>query len=498
MMNCFPQIYEDELFYSIVARYKRMCGFISKSAVLYDLYDEVIGLESINFPLHIERVISNLPPSSKITSEYIIKNNTMFRLYTAFLSQEESKLVFEKMKSSKDFQVSQSIGLMSSKIKMYKHLKYCKLCRYENMKMLGESYWSRLFQVPGVLFCPKHRVQLKNSSVFTGNSRLEYICADQKNILREDVDDDISRHMEINLKYIEMVKYLLDNDVDRKKLRYIIDFYIDKLRQRGLASKGGSLHIDELQSTFIDYYGNDYLELMQSGVDINKEANWLKIFVRDNGKNRNVLRHILLLQFLNVDIKELFSGIAVKGRFKMQIKYNSNVDIDIRRAKWLEFLKDNRGKSKSELNKTSKGLSLWLYRNDNEWFNKITPKREKLNADNVLDWGLLDKNTLILVKKAVVEILNLDGKPKQLSNALIRRYLEKSYSFNSKKLIKTRRYIKRLVEDIDSYRIRKVKWAIQELISRDERVTRFKIQLVAGFGSSCDSYIKNLIDKVLE
>lgn len=103
----------------------------------------------------------------------------------------------------------------------------------------------------------------------------------------------------------------------------------------------------------------------------------------------------------------------------------------------------------------------------------------------------------MLVKRSVKEILDLKGKPIKVSNASIRRYLGQGSSFNNKKLIKTHQYINKVTEDIDSYRIRKIRWAIQELINREDMVTRYKIQLMAGFGGNCDDNVKNLIDKVL-
>ncbi|TDY37160.1 hypothetical protein C7445_1602 [Alicyclobacillus sacchari] len=40
MMNFIPQIYSDELLYSVLARYKGMCGMVSRRAFLKDVYGE--------------------------------------------------------------------------------------------------------------------------------------------------------------------------------------------------------------------------------------------------------------------------------------------------------------------------------------------------------------------------------------------------------------------------------------------------------------------------
>ncbi|NMB27755.1 MAG: transposase, partial [Tissierellia bacterium] len=90
MMNCFPLLYEDELFYSIISRYKRMCGITSKRAFLEDLFNKEIINKSIFFPQYIDALVNNLPLTSKITAEELIMNNTMFPFFTVFLSEEKT------------------------------------------------------------------------------------------------------------------------------------------------------------------------------------------------------------------------------------------------------------------------------------------------------------------------------------------------------------------------------------------------------------------------
>lgn len=84
----------------------------------------------------------------------------------------------------------------------------------------------------------------------------------------------------------------------------MINFYIDRLRDKGFTSKGGSIYMKELQREFLDYYSHDYLKLMQSDFDINREGNWVRLFVRNNNKIRSPLRHLLFIQFLDIDINE--------------------------------------------------------------------------------------------------------------------------------------------------------------------------------------------------
>ena len=42
MLNFFPRIYEGELLYSIVSRYKLKAGIINKKALMKDLYGKEV------------------------------------------------------------------------------------------------------------------------------------------------------------------------------------------------------------------------------------------------------------------------------------------------------------------------------------------------------------------------------------------------------------------------------------------------------------------------
>lgn len=49
MINFLPVIYEDELLYSVIARYKQMCGMVSNQALVKDLFGRLIIMKSTFF-----------------------------------------------------------------------------------------------------------------------------------------------------------------------------------------------------------------------------------------------------------------------------------------------------------------------------------------------------------------------------------------------------------------------------------------------------------------
>lgn len=68
---------------------------------------------------------------------------------------------------------------------------------------------------------------------------------------------------------------LLFHNQNRIDLSFIIQFYIDRLREKNLASNIGSLYIDRLLEAFMQYYPSDYLELMQS--ELGAESQLVKV-----------------------------------------------------------------------------------------------------------------------------------------------------------------------------------------------------------------------------
>jgi len=45
-------------------------------------------------------------------------------------------------------------------IRSYQRLRFCRICAAQECSSLGFSYWHRTHQLPGVLWCPEHRVSL--------------------------------------------------------------------------------------------------------------------------------------------------------------------------------------------------------------------------------------------------------------------------------------------------------------------------------------------------
>lgn len=502
MINFLPQLYENELFYSVIARYRRMCGMVSKRALIEDLFGRYVVVSSTYFPQYIDLFISCLPPTSKVTSKEIIKNHTLFNFYTSFLSKEKTDLIYEKMEKGSNgtkLNIEQVIGLGGSKVRKPSYLKYCPLCFKEDIDTLGESYWRTNHQIIGAYYCSKHHVLLKQSPVLSTGSGLEFICADEQVCYRKLLEDNYSDTMKsLNLHYIHNAELLLNENFPRKKLTYIIDYYIDRLRERGLASRNGNLYMKDVQERFLQFYPKQYLEIMQSSIDPTSPSNWLRLFVRYNNRNRSPLRHLLFLQFLGVEIDDFFGNEKVVGKKSVLVQYNPSFDIHERREKWLQLIAENPGANRSQLKEKGKGLHTWIYRYDWEWYDKVTPKAQLgKEKSGTINWEKRDEECLLLAREAVEIILQREGKPKRVTPSSIRNTLGFGSWFHNEKLVRTQQFLKDVKENIDDFRIRKIKWAIEDRLKKGESLSVYKIQLHAGFGGRNEE-VKKQIRDILE
>lgn len=495
MINCFPEMYEDELLYSVVSRYRRMCGLISKNNISKDFYDKEQGIFQMLFPLHLNEMSKRLPCSSQITGEQLLLEHTMYPFFTKFLSYELCEDIKESMLNRENANVFAKFGFSGSRVRVNSYLKYCHLCVKEDIGSLGESYWRREHQFLGVFFCSKHRIKLQESKVRCKESNNEYICLDDIEISNFDTLD--NNYLEYNLKYIYLMKELISNDSKKLELSEINKFYIYKLQQIGLASKNGSVYNKKLLSTFKDFYPQKYLKLMQSDFEIVDKCSWLKRFLTNNNRNKSIVYHLLMIQFLNSSVAEVFDSAKNIKIKKVSREYTPIFNLEERKKVWIKIIKDNPNKSRSELKSIGKGLHTYIYRYDKEWYNAVTPKYKRKERKTTVDWNKKDMEILEKVKMAVNNIRNSGGRPVRVCNSSIIRECGLSRTINNSKLVKTRKFIEEVAESNEEYWKRKIEWGIETLKEKGENITRYKIQLKCGFGGICSEEIKKLIEEII-
>ncbi|WP_071396669.1 TnsD family Tn7-like transposition protein [Bacillus tuaregi] len=309
MMTFFPVPYKDELLYSVLARYHVRSGNVSIKATQKDIYGTDSITAIMDLPSHIYRIMENLPVGHHYTPEYLIANHTLYPFYAAFLPSEHAAKVKESMIGDKGGSIYNRIGLMASSVKFNQYFKFCPKCADEEMYNLGEMYWHRIHQIPGVLVCPEHNTPLYDSQVpVRGYNKHDYRLATPEtckiNYPKLNYPDNI---MDKAINIAQDIDYLLNNKMENKSLKWFKGQYINRLKELGIANINGRIKQKELLESFVNFYGHRFLKMVQSDIDFNSNSNWLYEMIRRNNKSSHPIRHLLFTHFLGISPSHIFN-----------------------------------------------------------------------------------------------------------------------------------------------------------------------------------------------
>ncbi|MEE3400169.1 MAG: TniQ family protein, partial [Eubacterium sp.] len=161
MIGYFPELYEDELIYSWIARYFVHSGYTSAADAYQDLYFNK------NLRPSVELMNNLIDDAKSVMTKYmslegLIYNHTLFPEYGRFIDPTKR----ERLVKEADFSRGNWINsLMIPFSTGERYLKYCPLCAKEDRDTHGEAYWHRKHQITSINICVKHGVYLQNSEI---------------------------------------------------------------------------------------------------------------------------------------------------------------------------------------------------------------------------------------------------------------------------------------------------------------------------------------------
>lgn len=163
MIAFFPEIYPDELVYSLLARYYVKTGYLTLRSVLEELYVHPYTVPDIEF-------INELKPETVelldrlCDMETLIQKHTMFASYGRFLPGERKRMAYEALLEMHG-NFNNLLSVSKNQRGVGKFLRYCPVCAKEDRERYGETYWHREHQIQKLRICGKHRCTLKESEV---------------------------------------------------------------------------------------------------------------------------------------------------------------------------------------------------------------------------------------------------------------------------------------------------------------------------------------------
>jgi hypothetical protein len=143
----FPFPYEDELFYSVFARYHQYSGNENSKTTMDDLFGSKNVCAATLFPTNLKELCKRLPISNSYTEYELVQQHTLLPYFTPFIPKERYHELKYIMNEGSGTPFYMKLGKTASTVKSPQHLKYCTDCIKEADAKNGEVYWHRTHQL---------------------------------------------------------------------------------------------------------------------------------------------------------------------------------------------------------------------------------------------------------------------------------------------------------------------------------------------------------------
>ncbi len=378
MVTFFPIIYENETLYGAISRFHVWSGNLNSKTTLRDLFNTASLTAGRELPANINLLLRNLPKYCKLTVDEIITTHTLYKYYTAFLTNERAKNVYDLMADGNGSLIFTSLGMCNNTIKIDSVLKYCPICVEKDRKNYGESYWHIAHQLQGALMCYKHFCELKisNKSVDLRN-RQEYINLEMNINNRDIVLTHLSKNIiEHQKTFCNNANKIMNSNFEYKKMNFFREYYLKKLIDKGMAQSRMNIYQQDLLKDFKRFYGEEYLTLLGCNFKVENKYNWVTAITRKHRKSFHPIQHFLMIEYLNIDIETLFNAKYVEVRKCKTYIGKTYEEKVVYREKWLSLIRDCHNNSKSFIRDLDMATYTWLNRHDKKWINENSPLKK--------------------------------------------------------------------------------------------------------------------------
>ncbi|MFP3392018.1 TnsD family Tn7-like transposition protein [Brevibacillus sp. SIMBA_040] len=298
MLSAFPRPYPDELLYSVLTRYHVRTSNSSPRWTLKELFETDKVIPTIDLPSHLER-FSQIVSHLGISSDDWIDHHTLYPLYAPFLPEYRAVRLRKLMKEGDGSGIHAYVGITASLVARRDKLLYCPSCYTEDIQQHGEPYWHRIHQVPGVFYCPFHKVALHKiiepvadrhgltilpiaKSMFTSTPIIESTSVEVAEKLCELTNDICS-----------LIQMKVFSSLYQSK-----QILLPQLHRRGYVTASSRIRQQLLAKHFKDFHGDELLEILDSAFLENHESSWLTFSTRKERRSIHPIRQLLLIRFL--------------------------------------------------------------------------------------------------------------------------------------------------------------------------------------------------------
>jgi hypothetical protein len=300
----YPPPNPDELLYSIHARHTIRFDFRSSKHIGQTVFGRATATAIVGLPIHLSALIHSLPTDWSITFDMLIDRHTLWPFFAAFQSPARRKATRSEMNCNG--YPYQRLGLMASGIAWSESLRYCSACLQENRIAVGEAYWHRVHQLPGIEVCPHHKTFLIQSKFRLRNSRNRhaYHSAD---VIQTHPVDLIRKPSEAQILIAQAAAWILENPQSFKYGEELRQLYLGRCAEMGYATYSGRLHLSPLRNDFFNAYPCEWLGGIGCALP-HTRSGWLERLLRKHRTSQHPVRHLLLMHFLDLGVADVLQS----------------------------------------------------------------------------------------------------------------------------------------------------------------------------------------------
>ncbi|SHN00761.1 TniQ protein [Anaerosporobacter mobilis DSM 15930] len=495
-----PCLYPDELLYSLFARFYAHSGYLTYRSVAEILFEDFRGQPNMEFVTRIS------PETQAILCrnsdwESIIMEHTMLPYYCRFLDVSRRQRAYQMVFDMKGG-YSEALGIPKQQSGTKAYLRYCPICSSEDRKRYGETYWHRCHQIDGIFVCAIHGCRLHNSTVSRrGKQTPTLYNAEEHSLIQEHF-----MGSEIERRLAEYINNCINMPVDMNNDVYVGELLLSRMEEMKYVSVRGEQRrvtqfIEDIQSFYSELTGSEQIsswklekilkgyrrnpieifqiafflsitaeELVNPILPFNNQSQLFNRIVEARITNGDSIRKVaketgVSTRTIQLTCKQLNIRSAYQKNMEGSNTSKFNEKIDNERMYWLNVIRDNPGRSFTQLCAMEhyRKRLMWLRQNDKEWTDNHWPLRTSIQF-NKAEWDNIDIDTLPLVESAIKDLKGTEKvKPRQVTKYAVAKIL----GLPDRRLELLPRCTKMILENTESkesYWAHEIVWAIQYMI----------------------------------
>lgn len=470
-VNNLPLPYKDELLFSVLARAKVHLLIHSPKRLLKSVYGHSGLIASMRFGSNLS-ALANSYDYEGLSGQTLMYKHTMWPLIAPFIPPERKQRCESWLLGQRDKAVTVASGVAASRLKYPKYLRYCPLCVGQQIDEIGEGYWQRLHQAPGIADCLKHKCILKTYTTdILPRHQHEFFPL----VLPVDTMVEPASIGPFVSELNTYVVSLLNLEIMKNPSYEQWSAYYQTLAAQNGLNRSQQVKHTEIESLITRQFPPNWLKPI--GLEVNgRETNWTRAIFRKHRKSFSFIEHYIIncsLRPCPWDVEETLKEVSRYNKIRCVNPQNLTTSFPLtvyeqNRQDWQRIVVLNGIKQARAI---GGAIYAWLHRHDRTWLLSINSNYRVKNipSHQKVNWHKRDKS---YARKLIKIIDNTDTdihSPQHTKTWLLTHFSNKpSLEKCLTKLPVTNKLLEKYAETTPEYQIRRL---TRSLINGEPRLT---------------------------